>query len=76
MSEKRRLWPGPHAGKVRVFAIPVFRPGRVGLFLRLSLRAARFFFLLLGVFGPLTIAFREGCLSWSGDRNLLAGCPA
>jgi hypothetical protein len=70
------LRPGPHAGKVRVFAISIFRPRGVGYLLGFPLRAARLFFLLLGVLGPLTIAFCESRFSGSGDRNLPAGYPA
>jgi len=61
-----------HAGEIRVF--PIARPGsrRLICFLRLPLDPALFFFFLLGLLGPLAIAFRESRFSWSGDRNLPA----
>jgi len=66
MSEQGRLGPRFHAGEIGIFAIA--RP-RIRRLFGFPLGPALFFFLLLGLLGPLTIAFRERCFSWSGNRR-------
>jgi len=61
-----------HAGEIRVFTIARPWSRRFICFFRLPLDPALFFFFLLGLLGPLAIAFRESRFSWSGDRNLPA----
>jgi hypothetical protein len=63
-SVERRLRSRNNAGKIGIFA--VIRPSLRLLFL-CSKQTAFFLFLLLGLPGPLTIAFRLGCFAWSGD---------
>lgn len=62
----------PHAGEIRIFTIAWPGSRRLVGFFRFPLGPPLIFFLLLGLLGPLAIAFCESRFSWSGDRSLPA----
>jgi len=63
---------GPHAGEIRVLAVGRPRGDRFIGFFGLPLDPAFLFFFLLGLLGPLAVAFCESRFSWSWDSSLPA----